>query len=134
MQSLLSLYSASDLLLAPSRLESFGIVAQEAASCNLPSVVFSETGFEDTISHMKSGYIARNNDIEDFKNGVKWCLDSHNYDTTSITKASKEIMALPKTSSSTQNIVEILEEDESYNIYIEKNKEVLPWKTFNKRS
>ena len=30
------------------------------------------------------------------------------------------------------NIVEILEEDENYNIYIEKNKEVLPWKTFNK--
>ena len=29
-------------------------------------------------------------------------------------------------------IVEILEEDKSYNIYIEKNKEVLPWKTFNK--
>ena len=29
-------------------------------------------------------------------------------------------------------IVEILEEDESYNIYIEKNEEVLPWKTFNK--
>jgi len=29
-------------------------------------------------------------------------------------------------------IVEILEEDENYNIYIEKNKEVLPWKTFNK--
>ena len=29
-------------------------------------------------------------------------------------------------------IVEILEKDESYNIYIEKNKEVLPWKTFNK--
>ena len=30
------------------------------------------------------------------------------------------------------NIVEILEEDENYSIYIEKNKEVLPWKTFNK--
>lgn len=29
-------------------------------------------------------------------------------------------------------IVEILEEDENYNIYIEKNEEVLPWKTFNK--
>ena len=46
LQSVLSLYSASDLLLAPSRLESFGIVAQEAASGNLPSVVFSEAGFE----------------------------------------------------------------------------------------
>lgn len=29
-------------------------------------------------------------------------------------------------------IVEILEEDESYNIFIEKNEEILPWKTFNK--
>lgn len=29
-------------------------------------------------------------------------------------------------------IVEIIEEDDSYNIFIEKNEEVLPWKTFNK--
>jgi hypothetical protein len=29
-------------------------------------------------------------------------------------------------------IVEIIEEDESYNIFIEKNQEILPWKTFNK--
>lgn len=29
-------------------------------------------------------------------------------------------------------IVEIIEEPESYDIYIEKNKEVLPWKQFNK--
>lgn len=29
-------------------------------------------------------------------------------------------------------IVEIIEEDDSYNIFIEKDKEVLPWKTFNK--
>lgn len=29
-------------------------------------------------------------------------------------------------------IVEIIEEQESYNIFIEKRDEVLPWKTFNK--
>ena len=29
-------------------------------------------------------------------------------------------------------IVEIIEENDSYNIFIEKDKEVLPWKTFNK--
>jgi hypothetical protein len=29
-------------------------------------------------------------------------------------------------------IVEIIEEKESYNIFIEKNEEVLPWKNFNK--
>lgn len=29
-------------------------------------------------------------------------------------------------------IVEILEEEIGYNIFIEKNDEILPWKTFNK--
>lgn len=29
-------------------------------------------------------------------------------------------------------IVEIIEETNSYDVYIEKNKEVLPWKQFNK--
>lgn len=87
---LLSIFSSADLLLAPSKLESFGIVAQEAAGCNLPVVAFSKTGFEDTISHMRSGYLAKNNDIEDFKYGVKWCLDSHNYDT--IFSSSRDIV------------------------------------------
>ncbi len=87
---LLAVYSSADLLMAPSSLESFGIVAQEAASCNLPSVAFSETGFEDTISHLKSGYLAKINNIEDFKTGIKWCLDSHNFDT--ISTSAREII------------------------------------------
>ena len=78
--SLIDIYSASDLLLAPSILESFGIVAQEAACCNLPTVAFSQTGFEDTIKHKKNGYIAKNNDLNDFENGINWCLNPDNYD------------------------------------------------------
>ena len=39
---------------------------------------------------MRSGYLAKNNDIEDFKYGVKWCLDSHNYDT--IFSSSRDIV------------------------------------------
>jgi hypothetical protein len=30
------------------------------------------------------------------------------------------------------NIVNIIEEEEKYSIYIEKNNEVMPWKDFNK--
>ena len=79
MSALITIYSASDLLLAPSSLESFGIVAQEAASCSLPAIAFSDTGFEDTIVHKISGYIAKKQDLDDFKNGIKWCLDDNNH-------------------------------------------------------
>ena len=79
MSALISIYSASDLLLAPSSLESFGIVAQEAASCSLPAIAFSDTGFEDTIAHKISGYIAKNQDLDDFRNGIKWCLEDNNH-------------------------------------------------------
>ena len=77
-------YSATDLLLAPSKLESFGIIAQEAACCGLPTVAFSKTGYEDTIVHKKSGYIANNGDIDDFFNGINWCLNKDNHKKLSI--------------------------------------------------
>ena len=65
-ENLIEIYSAADLLLAPSKLESFGIVAQEAACCSVPTVAFDKTGFEDTISHKQNGYIAKNSDVSDF--------------------------------------------------------------------
>jgi len=76
---LIDIYSVADLLLAPSQLESFGIVAQEAAACSLPTIAFSNTGFEDTIVHKKNGYIAREKNLEDFTHGIKWCLDKNNH-------------------------------------------------------
>ena len=39
-EKLIDIFSSVDLLIAPSLKESFGIVAQEAAYCNTPSVVF----------------------------------------------------------------------------------------------
>ena len=73
--TLRSLYSASDCLAAPSNLEAFGLVSLEAAACNTPSVIFENTGLTEIISHKESGYISKFGDISDYANGIDWVLD-----------------------------------------------------------
>ena len=68
------IYSAADLFLAPSIQESFGQTILEASCCNTPSVSFANNGISDVINHKYNGYIAKQNDINDFANGIKWCL------------------------------------------------------------
>jgi glycosyltransferase involved in cell wall biosynthesis len=77
-KELIKLYSASDLLVAPSIKEAFGQVALEASSCNLPTVAFNKTGFADIIRHKKNGYLAKFHDIKDFARGVDWFLKIRN--------------------------------------------------------
>lgn len=69
------IYSASDLLLMPSRLESFGQMALEAGSCETPTICFENTGTEDVVKHKYSGYVAKYLDIKDFSHGIDWCLN-----------------------------------------------------------
>jgi glycosyltransferase involved in cell wall biosynthesis len=75
---LIKLYSACDLLVAPSIQEAFGQVALEAASCNLPTVAFNNTGITDIILHKKTGYLAKFLSIKDFSRGIEWCLEDSN--------------------------------------------------------
>ena len=70
------IYSAADLLLMPSRLESFGQMAIEAGSCGTPTVCFENTGTVDIIKHKHSGYVAKYLDINDFSHGIEWCLNN----------------------------------------------------------
>ena len=77
-KKLIKLYSACDLLIAPSIQEAFGQVALEASSCNLPTVAFDKTGLADIISHKKNGYLAKFHDIKDFAKGVDWFLKKNN--------------------------------------------------------
>jgi len=68
------IYSAADLFLAPSIQESFGQTILEASCCNTPSVSFANNGISDVINHKYNGYIAKENDIDDFAKGIEWCL------------------------------------------------------------
>ncbi len=76
--ALRTIYSAADLLVAPSIQEAFGQVASEAGCCKTPSVAFRNTGFEDVINHKKSGYLADLKNYKDLAKGINWCLKNSN--------------------------------------------------------
>ena len=71
---MIDLYSNSDLLLMPSRLESFGQTILEAQACNCPAVTFKNTGCEDIIDHLKTGYLSEYLNFSDFSKGVELML------------------------------------------------------------
>ena len=66
------IYSASDLLLNPSRLESFGQIALESLSCGLPVMCRDGTGTTDLISSSNMGYIIKEPVVENFEDFNNW--------------------------------------------------------------
>lgn len=73
--TLAKLYSAADLMLVPSRLESFGQTASEAHACGTPVVCFDASGIRDIVAHRETGYRAKPYSVADFVAGIRWCLD-----------------------------------------------------------
>jgi N-acetyl-alpha-D-glucosaminyl L-malate synthase BshA len=62
-QELVSLLSASDIMLMPSQSESFGLSALEAMACEVPVVSSSVGGLPELQVHGETGYIAEIGDI-----------------------------------------------------------------------
>lgn len=69
------LYSAADMLIVPSRIESFCQTASEAQSCGTPVVCFDTSGLKTTVKHLETGYLAKCFDVVDFANGILWVLN-----------------------------------------------------------
>jgi len=78
--SLVSLYSACDVMVVPSRREAFGQTASEALSCGTPVVAFGHSGLLDIIDHKINGYLAQPFDTTDLAKGIDWVLNNGNYD------------------------------------------------------
>jgi len=76
-KSLIAAYSAADVVLIPSRIESFGQVASEANACSCPVVAFNTSGLRTTIKHKFSGYLAKAFDTDDFLKGILWVLNNN---------------------------------------------------------
>ena len=70
--NLSTLYSAADLMIAPSRVEAFGQTALEAQSCKVPVIAFDNSGVSEIIQHKKTGYLSKSYDLEDLVNGIIW--------------------------------------------------------------
>lgn len=68
---IIKFYSSIDVLLVPSIQEAFGLVAQEAQSCGVPVIVFSETGCSDIVKDLYTGFIIKNRSVNDLVKPIK---------------------------------------------------------------
>lgn len=75
-ESLASLYSAVDIVVVTSKIESFGQVASEALSCGTPVVAFDTTGLKDIVKHKETGYLAKPYSSKSLVEGIAWILGS----------------------------------------------------------
>ena len=73
-------YNALDLIIIPSRLESFGQTASEASSCGIPSVCFDTTGLKDIVEHKKNGWLAEKFNVTELAKGIDFFLKMNNQD------------------------------------------------------
>lgn len=68
-------YNAAEVTLVPSRCENLPGVAIESISCGIPVVGFNVGGIPDIIHHQCNGYLANAYDVQDFAQGIQWCLN-----------------------------------------------------------
>jgi glycosyltransferase involved in cell wall biosynthesis len=70
------LYSAADVMVVPSRQETFGQTASEALACGCPVAAFGATGLLDVVEHLTCGYLAKPYDSQDLATGIEWLIRS----------------------------------------------------------
>jgi glycosyltransferase involved in cell wall biosynthesis len=73
--SLVLLYNAADVFVAPSVADNFPNTVLEASACGTPCVAFDVGGLPDMISHRETGYLALPFDTEDLAAGIEWVVD-----------------------------------------------------------
>lgn len=78
--SLISLYSACDLMVVPSLQENLSNSIMESLSCGTPVVAFNLGGNSDMIEHKKNGYLAVPFEPIDLAQGIDWILNTLNYE------------------------------------------------------
>jgi glycosyltransferase involved in cell wall biosynthesis len=71
---LAKIYKLSDVVVVPSKEETFGQVALEAIACGTPVVVYKGSGMDDIVEHKISGYMSSRFDVHDYCRGILWAL------------------------------------------------------------
>ena len=74
-EKLVNWYRAADVLLMPSRSESFGLVALEAAACGLPVVASEVGGVQTIVENGLSGYLINDRDPWSYAAHVSKIID-----------------------------------------------------------
>lgn len=70
-----SYYRAADVVIVPSRSESFGLVALEAAACGVPVVASAVGGLQSLVDHGETGFLVAERDPRRFADAIARILD-----------------------------------------------------------
>lgn len=68
-------YSASDVMVVPSRQEAFGQTASESLACGTPVVAFDIGGLSDIVLHKENGWLSKPFDTKDMADGILWIIE-----------------------------------------------------------
>ena len=77
--SLVTLYSAVNVMVVPSLQENLSNAIMESLACGTPVVAYNIGGNSDMIKHKKNGYLANPFDTGELGFGLEWVLNSNNY-------------------------------------------------------
>ena len=72
-------YRAADVCLVPSRAESFGLVALEAAACGVPVVAAAVGGLRTLVEHGETGFLIDSRDPQVYAKHIEAVLASPSY-------------------------------------------------------
>jgi glycosyltransferase involved in cell wall biosynthesis len=86
------LYSAADVVVAPSMQENLSNVVMESLSCGTPVVAFNIGGMPDMIDHQLNGYLATPFQPNDLANGMMWVLENNDRRNTLSQRARKTVV------------------------------------------
>lgn len=78
--SLVTLYSAVDVMIVPSLQENLSNAIMESLACATPVVGFDIGGNSDMIEHQKTGYLVKPFDTSALASGIEWVLTTENHD------------------------------------------------------
>jgi glycosyltransferase involved in cell wall biosynthesis len=82
-QTLVELYSAAHLFALPSLQDNSPNTIIESLLCGTPVVGFRTSGVPEMFEHLENGYVAEYKSSEDLARGMRWVLESENYEALS---------------------------------------------------
>ncbi|MBE9199412.1 MULTISPECIES: glycosyltransferase [unclassified Nodularia (in: cyanobacteria)] len=83
-------YSAADIFVMPSQIESFGLTALESMACGTPVLAFRTGGIPDLVIHGETGWLADDiGSIESLYEGLHWMLQ-HPQERSHLGKAARQ--------------------------------------------
>ncbi|MEC4817163.1 MAG: glycosyltransferase family 4 protein [Scytonema sp. PMC 1069.18] len=72
--SLVQVYAAADVFVAPSIQDNLPNTVLEAIACGTPCVAFKIGGMPELIEHQENGYLAEPFEVDDLAQGIAWVL------------------------------------------------------------